>query len=511
MKIFDIDGYLNEAVESDSLIWEGEGASWFAQSAVASVDGDALQSVPVSHLGESVLRTTIEGPGELSFLWKVSSQSFSDILSFVLDGAEQESISGEVDWQGRLFTLSGGNHTVEWIYRKNSNNESGADAGWLDGVSFDQNYPPVLSDFIVPGDEDTDFQFSLSQFENAFADQDAGDTLSSIVITTLPQNGELTLNGVPVLLNQQIFNFEIAGLEYAPDEDWNGQDPFDWNADDGLIFAEQPAAVTLDVGIVNDPPGVTVPGTVAAVTGIDQAIAGIAVTDVDAGVGFLTVTFTVASGVITLSETVPGGLIGADIEGNGSNSVTVTAALGALNATLTENSGLIYRSDSGFTDQDTLDIAVNDNGNVGSGVPLQAGASLAIDVLDGSIADWLDLHFDPDDLEDPDLETILWGDSANPDGDRIPNLIEYFMALDPNDKDDDESFEFEVDANDLVFVYRKSKSALGVTGTVEWSNDLQAWFSSGINESVVRDEPDATVIEARLPIDTKFIRLRVEQ
>ena len=511
LEIFDIDGYLNEAVESDSLIWEGEGASWFAQSAVASIDGDALQSGPIPDLGESVLRTSIEGPGELSFLWKVSSQSFSDILSFVLDGAEQASISGEVDWQGQLFTVGNGNHTVEWIYRKNSSNESGADAGWLDGVSFDQNYPPVLSDFTVSGNEDTDFQFSLSQFENAFADQDAGDTLSSIRITSLPQNGELKLNDVPVLLNQQIFDFEIAGLEYTPEENWNGQDAFDWNADDGLIFAEQPATVTLDVGMVNDPPGVTVPGTVAAVTGIDQAIAGIAVTDVDAGVGFLTVTFTVASGVITLSETVPGGLIGANIGGNGSNSVTVTSALGALNATLSESSGLSYLSDPGFTDQDTLDVAVNDNGNVGSGGQLQAAASLAIDVLDGSIEDWLGLHFDPDDLEDPNLETTLWGDSANPDGDRIPNLIEYFMALNPNDKDDDESFEFEVDTNDLVFVYRKSKSALGVTGIVEWSNDLQASYSSGINESVVRDEPDATVIEARLPIDTdaKFIRLRV--
>ena len=325
-----------------------------------------------------------------------------------LDGAEQASISGEVDWQGQLFTVGNGNHTVEWIYRKNSSNESGADAGWLDGVSFDQNYPPVLSDFTVSGNEDTDFQFSLSQFENAFADQDAGDTLSSIRITSLPQNGELKLNNVPVLLNQQIFDFEIAGLEYTPEENWNGQDAFDWNADDGLIFAEQPATVTLDVGMVNDPPGVTVPGTVAAVTGIDQAIAGIAATDVDAGVGFLTVTFTVASGVITLSETVPGGLIGANIGGNGSNSVTVTSALGALNATLSESSGLSYLSDPGFTDQDTLDVAVNDNGNVGSGGQLQAAASLAIDVLDGSIEDWLGLHFDPDDLEDPNLETTLW-------------------------------------------------------------------------------------------------------
>jgi 5-hydroxyisourate hydrolase-like protein (transthyretin family) len=74
------------------------------------------------------------------FVWKVSSEAGYDILSFKIDSTEMASISGEVGWQTRTFSLSAGYHTFWWYYTKDRSVSSGADAGWVDKVQIVTGY-----------------------------------------------------------------------------------------------------------------------------------------------------------------------------------------------------------------------------------------------------------------------------------------------------------------------------------------------------------------------------------
>ena len=50
------------------------------------------------HLTESTLASQFEGPGTLTFYWKVSSEANYDYLRFSVDGQVIEEIHGEEDW-----------------------------------------------------------------------------------------------------------------------------------------------------------------------------------------------------------------------------------------------------------------------------------------------------------------------------------------------------------------------------------------------------------------------------
>lgn len=79
----------------------------------------------------------IAGAGTLTFWQKVSSELGFDFLRFYIDGVEQDSLSGEVDWQQASFTVTGaGIHKLKWVYAKDDSKTSGSDRAWLDQVSW---------------------------------------------------------------------------------------------------------------------------------------------------------------------------------------------------------------------------------------------------------------------------------------------------------------------------------------------------------------------------------------
>lgn len=45
---------------------------------------------------------------------------------------------------------------------------------------------------------------------------------------------------------------------------------------------------------------------------------------------------------------------------------------------------------------------------------------------------WRDDHFSSEDLADPSKEETVWGGNADPDGDGVPNVMEYARGTDPN-------------------------------------------------------------------------------
>jgi VCBS repeat-containing protein len=94
------------------------------------------------------------------------------------------------------------------------------------------NHPPEAADLAVEAVEDTPLELTLSG-----TDED-GDSLT-FVITSPPQNGELSQSGEVVT--------------YTPSADYSGEDAFEYTVDDGTDASES-YTVSIDVLPVNDAP-----------------------------------------------------------------------------------------------------------------------------------------------------------------------------------------------------------------------------------------------------------------
>ena len=90
--------------------------------------------------------------------------------------------------------------------------------------------------------------------------------------------------------------------------------------------------------------------------------------------------------MVSLSTAVTNGLTSSQVTGNGTNSVTITAPLAAINATLADSSGLTYMPNSGSAGSDTLALSANDTlGNSAtSSVTINVAGPLSITAPTGT-------------------------------------------------------------------------------------------------------------------------------
>ena len=124
---------------------------------------------------------------------------------------------------------------------------------------------------------------------------------------------------------------------------------------------------TASVGVAvdphaNDAPVNALPGTQQIEANVATAIAGVSITDSDAGAGALTTVLAVEHGTLTLAAAG-----GAGVSGSGTSTVSVVGTLAAINATLTS---LSYTGNHDFFGTDALTMVATDGGNSGSGGPL---------------------------------------------------------------------------------------------------------------------------------------------
>jgi gliding motility-associated-like protein len=110
---------------------------------------------------------------------------------------------------------------------------------------------PTNEDIDVSGVEDEPIQFNNEQFEEAFSDIEDS-PFTEIVIVSLPENGTLYLNGVPVEEGDIISVEDIDGLTFVPDAGFDGETSFEWKGSDGEAYAETPANVNIDIEPIND-------------------------------------------------------------------------------------------------------------------------------------------------------------------------------------------------------------------------------------------------------------------
>jgi M6 family metalloprotease-like protein/uncharacterized repeat protein (TIGR02543 family) len=129
---------LAEALDNYDLSWQsgGDGDGWYGQMGVYFYDDDAAESGYISDNQSNYLETTVQGPVNLAFYWKVSSEEDYDFLTFYVDDIQIYQISGEVDWEQKIYSVSEGSHSIKWEYKKDEFVSDGFDCGWVDKVEY---------------------------------------------------------------------------------------------------------------------------------------------------------------------------------------------------------------------------------------------------------------------------------------------------------------------------------------------------------------------------------------
>ena len=151
---------------------------------------------------------------------------------------------------------------------------------------------------------------------------------------------------------------EAAGLTYGGTDTWN----FNY-------------ANYVDVYSLNDAPTWMVPGAQQINKNGSLAIPSLTAVDVDAGAGAVSISLAVAHGSLTLDQTT--GLAFTSGDGTSDSLLTFSGTLTDVNAAL---SGLTYQPQHDFHGADTLQLAVNDQGNTGIGGAKTAATTVNITV-----------------------------------------------------------------------------------------------------------------------------------
>ena len=134
------------------------------------------------------------------------------------------------------------------------------------------NDAPTAKALNVSTAEDTALTFTATDFEGAFSDPDAGDSLKKVQVITLPAagHGELALDGTAVDANDEIEHAKLGNLVFTPVANWHGQASFTFKVVDQSDEASAAAATaTVTVSSVADAP---VAGALSKSTAEDTAL-----------------------------------------------------------------------------------------------------------------------------------------------------------------------------------------------------------------------------------------------
>ncbi|SFM59905.1 gliding motility-associated C-terminal domain-containing protein [Chitinophaga sp. YR627] len=245
-----------------------------------------------------------------------------------------------------------------------SSDDADADrADYIYVVSVLVNNLPAVSNSSVNVNEDNTLHFAATDFSNNYSDID-GVTLTKIKVNTLPANGTLELNGVPVVAGDEIAAADLVNLTFVPNLNWNGTTSFSWVAADQYDYAPTAATMTINVAPVNDAPVATVPVNINVTEGTPARIDGISFADVDAGSSTVTVTISVPEGSFAAS------LGGGVTVGVSAGALTLTGTIANINAFIAAGS-VKYMTIVNPSPTVLVTVNISDRGNTGSGGVLQ--------------------------------------------------------------------------------------------------------------------------------------------
>ncbi|MCB2008525.1 MAG: DUF4347 domain-containing protein, partial [Rhodoferax sp.] len=153
---------------------------------------------------------------------------------------------------------------------------------------------------------------------------------------------------------------------------FNGQGLVDTTTNGGATaFSLATVAAGITVDAVNDAPDVNAPASIGVTEDQPTSVTGIVFSDVDADSASVVATFTVASG--TLAAASAGGVSVAGLP----QALVLTGTIADLN-TFIAGGNLRFTNAPGITADVALGITINDGGNTGPGLPLNAVASTTL-------------------------------------------------------------------------------------------------------------------------------------
>ncbi|MBM4402943.1 MAG: hypothetical protein FJ042_00905, partial [Candidatus Cloacimonetes bacterium] len=102
------------------------------------------KSGTITHSQTSYMETTriLSSAGQISFWYKVSSETSYDYLRFYIDGVQQNQWSGTVGWTQATYAVTAGTRTFRWLYYKDGSVNTGDDCAWVDYIVFPASTAP---------------------------------------------------------------------------------------------------------------------------------------------------------------------------------------------------------------------------------------------------------------------------------------------------------------------------------------------------------------------------------
>ncbi len=183
---------------------EVHSGDWAARSGAIG-DGEYSQLANYVNCGEG---------GEMTFWFKISSESGDDFLRFYVANALVGEWSGEMDWTQATFPVNPGTNHIRVRYQKGSSGFAGADAAWVDDMIFPGLVNPapklVISPVTVAVDLDTPGQVTAPGYLFNMGGEDLSWLASETAdwLTLSPTSGIMPLGSY----QQMDFTFDAAGL-----------------------------------------------------------------------------------------------------------------------------------------------------------------------------------------------------------------------------------------------------------------------------------------------------------
>ena len=331
-------------------------------------------------------------PEDAAISFRIPAAAFldpdGDTLLYSASIADDTPLPGWLSFDAGTQTFSGTppehfNGTIPLKLIASDGAESASDV--FDLVIAPVNDPPSGADAIIVIDEDV--ARTLVRADFGFSDLTEEDGFAGIVITALPGDGALLLEGAPITLaGTFVTDARIAAgsLVFRPDGDENGAlyatlgfRVRDSGGTDSGGQDTDPTenAIRFDVGAVNDGPENSVPG--GQMLDEDGILAfgiatgnAIGVADLNSADGDITVTLAIADGALALSRTDD-----LAVTGNGGATVVLAGTIAAINAAL---DGLSYTPPANAHGPRLLSITTTDAGHEGAGGAMVDSDTVAI-------------------------------------------------------------------------------------------------------------------------------------
>ena len=137
----------DEAIDmSGAELINASGVAWVPVDDSSAAGGSSLQSGDVGDDETTSLALSVVGPLEVTFSWRVSSETDADTLSFSVSGdGVQSDASGEADWAEESHLVGMGSRMLYWNYSKDSAASEHADTAWIDALTILYIAPPSFS------------------------------------------------------------------------------------------------------------------------------------------------------------------------------------------------------------------------------------------------------------------------------------------------------------------------------------------------------------------------------